>query len=141
MARHANKGRCLMEHQKTIQALIKTLLGSSNFHALLVESPPGWGKSTMVDKALDTLDVKAISFGSYATPLHIYNTLCLYPSSVLILDDSAGVLSDVKTLALLKAATWQSSGQSKSSRTEPGATRRITWGSTSDKIDHPFCDF
>ena len=46
-----------MKHLKNIRDLIKTLLGSDSFHALIVESPPGWGKSTAIDLALDELGV------------------------------------------------------------------------------------
>ncbi|MGK5084357.1 hypothetical protein WDW37_13760 [Bdellovibrionota bacterium FG-1] len=126
-----------MKHVETIQAFIKTLMNSETFHALVVQSPPGWGKSTTIDLALAELALDAVIAGSYATPLHIYNTLCRNPDSIIVLDDCAGVFSDPKAMAILKAATWQSSGQGAT----PLKSRRVTWGSTSDKVEQPSVDF
>ena len=128
-----------MKHVATITAFIKTLMISENFHALVVQSPPGWGKSTTIDLALAELGVDAVVAGSYATPLHIYNTLCRHPDSLVILDDCAGLFSDPKSMAILKSATWQSSGQGATTATRPW--RRVSWGSTSEKVEEPSVDF
>ncbi len=130
--------RNIMKHIETIKAFIKTLMNSDSFHALIVNSLPGWGKSTTIDLALSELGIKAVIVGSYATPLHIYNTFCQNPHSVIVLDDCACLFSDSKTMAILKAATWQSSGSNPSAGV---SIRRIAWGSTSDKVEHPFVDF
>lgn len=122
-----------MKQISTIQALIKTLMNSTDFHALVIQSLPGWGKSTSIDSSLKELKIHAVFAGSYATPLHIYNMLCAHPSELIVFDDCAGLLNDVKTMAILKAATWHSSG--------PENTRRVTWGSTSDKVVQPAVDF
>ena len=127
-----------MKHIETIEALIQTLVKSETFHALVVHSIPGWGKSTAIDKSLGKLGIQAVSIGSYATPLHIYNTFCTYPERMIVLDDSALLFSDPKIMAILKAATWQSSGNNPASN---GNLRRISWGSTSDKVEQPFVDF
>lgn len=124
-----------MKHIQTIYALIKTLLNSGSFHALVVQSPPGWGKSTTVNQAIQELGISAMAAGSYATPLHIYNTLARHPNATIIFDDCAGVFTDTKAMSILKAATWESSG------TAPANGRRVTWGSTSDKVEVPFVDF
>jgi len=126
-----------MKHVETIKAFIKTLMNSESFHALVVQSPPGWGKSTTIDVALADLAIDAVVAGSYATPLHIYNTLCRHPDSMIIFDDCAGLFSDQKSMAILKAATWQSSGQGATTRT----SRRVAWGSTSDKAEQASLDF
>ncbi len=126
-----------MKHVETIKAFIKTLMNSESFHALVVQSPPGWGKSTTIDLALGGLAVDAVAAGSYATPLHIYNTLCRHPDSIVVFDDCAGLFSDQKSMAILKAATWQSSGHSATAQN----SRRIAWGSTSDKAEQPSMDF
>lgn len=128
-----------MKHVATIKAFIKTLMNSESFHALVVQSPPGWGKSTTIDMALAELGVEAVAAGSYATPLHIYNTLCRHPDALIILDDCAGLFSDPKSMAILKSATWQSSGQGATTTTQPW--RRVSWGSTSEKVEEASVDF
>lgn len=125
---------CFMKHVETIKAFIETLKNSENFHALVIHSAPGWGKSTTIDSALNHLGLSAVSAGSYATPLHIYNLLCQNPGSLMVLDDCAGLFSDLKAMSILKAATWQTSGHGSSAR-------RISWGSSSEKVDQPFVDF
>jgi hypothetical protein len=119
----------MIKHIKTISQLIQTLIVSDDFHALVVESAPGWGKSTAIDLALRKRKISAVPVGSYATPLHIYQTLTANPNSVIILDDCAGLFSDAKSMSILKAATWQSSGQD-----ENGKARIVSWGSSSDKV-------
>lgn len=128
-----------MKHVSTIKAFIKTLMNSESFHALVIQSPPGWGKSTTIDQALTELGMDAIAAGTYATPLHIYNTLCRHSDSLIILDDCAGLFSDPKSMAILKSATWQSSGQGSTTATQPW--RRVSWGSTSEKVEQPSVNF
>lgn len=129
-----------MKHVETIKAFIQTLQNSENFHALVIQSAPGWGKSTTVDTALRDLGLIAVSVGSYATSLHIYNILCKNPDGLIVLDDCAGLLGDVKAMSILKAATWLSSGHGVSDLAN-GQSRRVSWGSTSEKVEQPFVDF
>src|ERR1035437_10098353 len=100
-----------MKHLENIQAFIRTLINSDTFHGLIIESFPGLGKSTAIDLALSNVGKDAVSIGNYATPLHIFNSICRNPNSILILDDTAALFSDPKSMAILKAATWRSSGQ------------------------------
>lgn len=130
-----------MKHVETIKAFIKTLHNSENFHALVIQSAPGWGKSTTVDAALKSLQLSATSVGSYATSLHIYNTLCKNPNGLLVLDDCAGLLGDLKAMSVLKAATWQTSGHGTLGKSVAPLGRRVSWGSSSDKVEQPFVDF
>ncbi len=130
-----------MKHVETIKAFVKTLMNSDNFHALVIESAPGWGKSTTIDQALADLGVEPVVAGAYVTPLHIYNTLCINPGSMIIFDDCAGGLSDQKSMSILKAATWQSSGQGADRSGVTQSARRVSWGTTSDKAEQPFVDF
>jgi hypothetical protein len=132
-----------MKHLDTIEALIRTLVKSNKFHALVVESMPGWGKSTAIDSALSKCGIEAVSAGTYATPLHTYNTIGQYPTSVLIFDDVAAVFSDPKTMAILKAATWQQSCGNAGPAADGIAPkpRRVSWGSTSDKVERASIDF
>lgn len=132
-----------MKHLNTIEALIRTLIKSIKFHALVVESMPGWGKSTALDLALSKCGIEAISAGAYATPLHIFNTMSRSPTSVLIFDDVAAIFSDPKTMAILKAATWQQSGGGGGAVANGVAQkpRRVSWGSTSEKVERASIDF
>jgi hypothetical protein len=125
-----------MKHVETIEILIQTLVQSETFHALVVESPPGWSKSTTIDAALKRLSTPFKAMGSYTTALHFYNTLAEHPGSMIVLDDCAGLFSDPKTMAILKGATWPSSGGG-----SPSEARRIAWGSTSEKVSTPQFDF
>jgi hypothetical protein len=127
------------KHIEMIDAFIRTLMNSKTFHALVIESLPGWGKSTAIDRSLTQCKIESVEVGSYATPLHFYNTLCDHPNSTLVLDDCAGLFSDQKMMAILKAATWQSSGrEGLQTGIKP---RRVSWGSTSDKVNRPHVDF
>jgi hypothetical protein len=125
-----------MKHVETIEILIQTLVQSETFHALVVESPPGWSKSTTIDAALKRLSTPFKAMGSYTTALHFYNTLAEHSRSIIVLDDCAGLFGDPKTMAILKGATWPSSGGS-----GPSTARRIAWGSTSEKVSTPQFDF
>jgi hypothetical protein len=125
-----------MKHVQHIEALIETLVKSENFHALLIQSAPGWSKSTTIDNALRRIKLPFVTVGSYTTPLHFYNTIVEHPRSILVVDDSAGLFNDGKTMALLKSATWPSVGGDSTS-----SSRRVSWGSTSDKVLTPTVDF
>jgi hypothetical protein len=91
-------------------------------HALIIEGPAGYGKTTAVDDALLVAGVKGVHLGAYSTPLNLFNFLYENRQSVLIIDDCAGLFNDQNSMAILKAATW---GQ--------GQGRTIRWGSTSSK--------
>lgn len=126
-----------MRHISTMECLIQTLVNNDLFHALVVQSPPGWSKSTTVGSALRRLGMPFTGVGSYTTPLHFFNTLVENPCSTILLDDSSGLFSDAKGLALLKAATWETSGGSGG----PVLPRRVSWGSTSGKALAPSVAF
>lgn len=111
-----------LNHIEAIKSLLLTVQASDRMHALIVEGPPGWGKSTAVEEALRAAGVEAIYLGSYSTPLHLFNFLHEGLRSTVVIDDCAGLFNDQGSLAILKAATW---GQ--------GKRRRIRWGSTSGK--------
>ena len=104
-----------------------------------MESLPGMGKSTTIDLVIQKCAIEAIAIGAYATPLHIYNKMCRHPNSILILDDCASLFSDQKAMAILKAATWGSSGHGGSA--DARKLRRVSWGSTSDKVEKSTTDF
>lgn len=114
-----------MKHVSNIEALVKTLLQSDLFHSLVIQSPPGWGKTTTVGRALQNLNQQYVSTGSYSTPLALFRCLCENPSQLLLLDDCAGVFSDPIAMALLKSATWPNNeGQ-----------RKVTWATTAEKAN------
>jgi hypothetical protein len=122
-----------MTHTKDIESLIRTLLQSNCFHALIIQSPPGWGKTTTVERVLGELGTPYRALGSYSTPLALYRALCTHHKDLLILDDCAGLLTDPTAIALLKAATWTSSGSH--------GQRRVTWSSASEKVEQSGVDF
>jgi len=48
-----------MRHVEDIAILVKTLRRSSVFHALVVQSPPGWAKGSTVEHVLTQEDMRS----------------------------------------------------------------------------------
>ncbi len=71
-----------MSHVEAIRRLIKSVKKSSKHHAIIVEGPPGWGKTTTVEEALKDEGVKALFLGAYSTPLHFYNFISENPKAL-----------------------------------------------------------
>lgn len=111
-----------LNHIEAIKRLLLTIRASERMHALIIEGPPGWGKTTAVEDALRAAGVTGVHLGSYSTPLHLFNFLYDNARNTVVIDDCAGLFSDQSSMAILKAATW---GQ--------GKQRKIRWGSTSGK--------
>lgn len=111
-----------LNHIDAIKSLLITIRASDRMHALIIQGPPGWGKTTTIEEALKAAGVNAVHLGSYSTPLHLFNFLHENSRSTVVIDDCAGLFSDQSSMAILKAATW---GQ--------GKQRKIRWGSTSGK--------
>lgn len=109
-------------HIETIKSLLLTVQASEKMHALIVEGPAGWGKTTAVDEALAGIGVSAVHLGAYSTPLNLFNFLYENLDRVIVIDDCAGLFGDQNSMSILKAATWAQ-----------GKTRTIKWGSTSTK--------
>lgn len=110
-----------MKHLDDIRTLVDVLLASKSFHALTVESPPGWGKSSSVDKILREKGIEYERIATYTTAFHLFNALKSHPSKLFVIDDCVGILSDPNALAVLKAATWPVSGVDEK--------RILMWGS------------
>lgn len=117
-----------MKHQSNIRSLLNTLVSSENFHCLIVQSPPGWAKSTTINDALEQLKINAIPIGTYSTPLHFYNSMAQHPNKFIVLDDCSGLFDDLAAMAVLKAATWPN--------TKTGE-RFIQWASNSAQVMRP----
>lgn len=111
-----------LNHIDAIKSLLITIRASDRMHALIIQGPPGWGKTTTVEDALKAAGVNGVHLGSYSTPLHLFNFLHDNFRSIVVIDDCAGLFNDQSSMAILKAATW---GQ--------GKQRKIRWGSTSGK--------
>ncbi len=118
-----------MRHIEDISALIRVLRQNDTFHALVIESPPGWAKSSTVEKALSEANIQFVSLGSYSTPLALYNSLCENPKALLVLDDCAGLFGEATSMSILKAACWASAGS--------GGGRRVSWSSSSERVLKP----
>lgn len=116
-----------MKHLDDIAALIKTLQKSTLFHALVIQSAPGYAKSSTVEKILKELAIDFEAIGSYTTPLQIFSALGSAPNKTLVFDDAAGVFGNPIAMSLLKAATWESVGSSR--------VRTVTWRSSSEKVE------
>lgn len=111
-----------LNHIEAIKRLLLTILASERMHALIIEGPPGWGKTTAVEDALRAAGLAGVHLGSYSTPLHLFNFLHDNSRNTVVIDDCAGLFNDQSSMAILKAATWSQ-----------GQHRKIRWGSTSGK--------
>lgn len=110
-----------MSHAVAIGKLIKSVSRNANHHAILIEGPPGWGKTRAVDDALAAAGVQAVHLGAYSTSLNFYNFLYENSDKFVVIDDTSGLLNDSVSMAILKAATWQQGGK-----------RIIRWGTNSN---------
>lgn len=115
-----------MKHVEDIRALTEILLSSDNFHSLVIEGAPGWGKSTTVERVLNEKGKTFKALGSYTTPLALFKFLSKNPRELLVIDDCAGIFGDTIAMAILKAATWPSSGSD--------GTRLVSWATTSERV-------
>lgn len=111
-----------LNHIEKIKSLLLTLQASERMHALIVEGPAGWGKTTAVDEAMKMSGVSGVHLGAYSTPLNLFNFLHENSKRFILIDDCAGLFSDQSSMAILKAATWAH-----------GKGRLVRWGSTSGK--------
>jgi hypothetical protein len=115
-----------LKHVEDIRALTDILLSSSNFHSFVIEGAPGWGKSTTVERVLAEKGVPFKALGSYTTPLALFKFLSQNQKELLVIDDCAGIFGDTIAMAILKAATWPSSGSD--------GTRLVSWATTSERV-------
>jgi len=112
-----------LDHLADITDYIKILLSSEHYHLMLVQGPPGWGKSSLTRKVLGDLGQEHRELGSYCTPLALYNGLVDHPADLLLVDDCAGLFHNALSMALLNAATWP---------TSDGGPRLVKWTSTTE---------
>ncbi|MGX9105296.1 hypothetical protein ACWTQZ_26835, partial [Escherichia coli] len=81
-------------------------------------------KTTAVDEALSLAGFKGYHLGSYSTPLNLFRFLQENSDEIVILDDVAGLFTDRAAMAIIKAASWPSSGG-----------RVVSWGSSTSRVD------
>ena len=94
-----------MKHVEDIRALTEILLSSNNFHSLVIEGAPGWGKSTTVEQILNEKGIAFKALGSYTTPLALFKFLSQNPKALLVIDDCAGIFGDSIAMAILRAVS------------------------------------
>jgi hypothetical protein len=114
-----------------IKGLIEVLLGSDRFHVLVVQGPPGWGKTYQTRTALNELGVPFQLLGSYSTPLALFNKLVNDPRGVLVVDDTAGLFYSPLALSILNSASW----------TSADGRRTVIWSSTTERAAAESVDF
>jgi len=121
-----------LDHLTEITSFIRLLLASKQFHLLLVQGPPGWGKSSLTKAVLGSLGITARELGAYCTPLALFNGLVANPSGLLLVDDTHGVFQNPLSMSLLNAATWPTSADGK---------RTVRWTSTTERAAADGVDF
>ena len=112
-----------LDHVSAIRKYIEAIIDAGDMHSLIVEGPPGWGKTTAVEDSLNLAKIDALHLGAYSTPLNLYNFLAENSEAVVLLDDCAGIFNDPSAMSILKAATWPSRKDK----------RIVKWGSTSSR--------
>lgn len=102
---------------------------------LVIAGPPGVGKTHGIERIIDTANLAktvtpttsmyGIEKGAATSAIGLYQMLYYYstPGSLLVMDDSDGVLYDDEALNLLKAAL------------DSGHTRRISWRKESKVLE------
>lgn len=121
-----------MKHLEDIHTFVDVLLGSKTFHALVIESPPGWGKSSSIGKILHEKKLHFECISTYSTAYHLYTALRQNPRALFVVDDCSGITSDSIALSVLKSATWPASGTD--------SKRLLMWGS-GEKDETPPVEF
>jgi len=111
-----------LDHLEKLKKFVLLTQKSRDFHAVILEGPAGWSKTTTVHEALASLNVKPAVLGSYSTPLHLFNFLATNNDRVILIDDSC-VFASQAAMAILKSATWGNENNE----------RIVSWGSTSQK--------
>lgn len=115
------------------------ILTKSDMSSLVVLSPAGLGKTTLVLRTMKELNYKEgedfLYFNSYFTPLAFYQTLIETQElsgkrKILILDDVETILKNRDIINLLKSATWDS-----------GHGRSVNYVSTSNKVKQKTLNF
>jgi len=91
------------------------MLATNNDNFLVVISPPGYGKTTMILKAMEQYPKAFKYVNGYITPMEFYLTLWqttkLAPPKFLILDDVEYSLGEKKIQILLKGNGYSTNGQ------------------------------
>ena len=121
-----------LDHLSEITSFIRLLLSSEQFHLLLVQGPPGWGKSSLTKTVLGSIGQPFRELGSYCTPLALFNGLVADRSGLLLVDDTHGVFQSGLAMSLLNAATWPTGSDGK---------RTVRWTSTTEKAAADSVDF
>jgi len=96
------------------------LLSKSEYSkACFIVGPAGTRKSYHVEEELRRRGTEFVTYNSHSTPLGLYEILYTHPNGVIVLDDIDAITEDKRSINILKAATFNASGE-----------REITWQST-----------
>lgn len=103
------------EHKNIIQDYL-SLLSNDISNLLIVCSPAGYGKSTMILESLKKYPENSYLYiNNYITPIEFYSLLIatekLVAPKILALDDIEYSLNNKEFMGLLKSATWESNNR------------------------------
>ena len=128
------------KHYNLINSNINILLKSSEMNCLILLSPCGLGKSTMILQTMKdkgyTKDIHFLYRNSFFTPLAFFNVLKetnnLKSKKILILDDTESLLKNNDIINFLKSACWKANLMDK---------RSVFYNTTSKKGKNNKLDF
>ena len=119
------EGVILKEKFSELDSLVE-VLAKSNLNGLIVTGTGGTGKTYKVLKKLGELNSDMAYFSCFSTPLELYHTLYENNGKIILIDDSEGILDNIKTISILKSALWSVTG-----------TRILNYKSTSELLKAP----
>jgi hypothetical protein len=117
------------KHFGKMKELIRMVVrGYSN--ALILVSEGGLGKSYTVLQTLKEEGLKEnedfVYITTFSTPLELYNMLYANRDKIVILDDLEGILTERKSISILKSALWSANGR-----------RYVSYYLKTNKLDAP----
>lgn len=104
----------------TAQHFVRSTIKNYHTCAILYSHAGGLGKTHLIITALNEEGLKLnedyIIINGYVTPLEFYNKVYQNKDKIIVCDDVEGLFNNPKGLALIKAMTWGTSENGKSSR-------------------------
>jgi len=118
----------LEEYYAELTQMVNTLVENNEIFSLFLVGKAGVGKTFNTVKALARKGVDFQVILGNISPLELYHTLYSFndEKSMLVFDDTQGLLANKQSMSLLLSALWS-----------PTKERRVCWRTTSKKLKAP----